>query len=108
MHLLQPDVMLLHRRADFYRTSHPTAEDVLLLIEVADASLAYDRQTKGAIYAQAGIADYWIVNLVDSQIIVLRQPVDGAYQSVQVLGHGDVLQPLAFPDIAISVSEILA
>jgi Uma2 family endonuclease len=104
----QPDVMVLRRRSDFYTTSHVTAADVMLLIEVADSSLAYDRETKGAIYAQAGIADYWIVNLVDSQIIVLRQPVDGSYTSVQTLVHGDVVQPLAFPDIVISVSEILA
>lgn len=104
----QPDIMVLRPRADYYSTSHPVAADVLLMIEVADSSLAYDRETKAAIYAQAGIADYWIVNLVDSQIIVLRQPVDGAYQSVQTLVSGDVVQPLAFPDIAISVSEILA
>lgn len=107
-HLLQPDVMLLRRRTDDYTEAHPVVPDVLLLIEVADSSLEYDRQTKAAIYAQAGIADYWIVNLVDSQIIVLRQPVDGTYQSVQTLVSGDRLQPLAFPDITISVSEILA
>jgi Uma2 family endonuclease len=104
----QPDVMVLRPRADYYRRSHPTADDVLLLIEVADGSLDYDRVTKAAIYAQAGIADYWIVNLVDAQLIVLRQPVEGGYRSVRTLTREDSLSPLAFPDIAISVGEILA
>lgn len=104
----QPDVMLLRPREDFYTTSHPTASDTLLLIEVSDSSLEYDRETKARIYAQAGIADYWIVNLVDKQLIVLRQPVDGVYRQVEVLGPGDSIQPLAFPDVTIAVSEILA
>jgi len=104
----QPDVMLLRPRDDFYTTSHPTAADTLLLIEVSDSSLAYDRNTKAPIYAQAGIADYWIVNLTDAQLLVYRQPVDGVYRSVEVLGKGDSIAPLAFPDVTISVSEILA
>jgi Uma2 family endonuclease len=103
----QPDLMVLRPRADFYSTSHPTAADVLLLIEVADSSVDYDLHTKAAIYAQAGIADYWVVDLVESRILVLRQPVDGEYRSVQTLGRGDVLQPLAFPDVLIPVSDIL-
>ena len=103
----QPDIMVLRPREDDYSTSHPTASDVLLLIEVADSSLDYDLETKAAIYAQAGIADYWVVNLVGSQIIVLRQPVDGSYRSVQTLVHGDILRPLAFPDLAIPVADIV-
>ena len=104
----QPDIMLLRPREDFYTTSHPTAADTLLLIEVSESSLEYDRTTKAPIYAQAGIAEYWIVNLVDSQLLVYRQPIDGVYRSVTVLGKGDTIQPLAFPDITIDVSEILA
>ena len=104
----QPDFMVLRPRADDYTTSHPTAADVLLLVEVADSSLDYDLVTKSAIYAQAGIEDYWVLNLVDGQIIVLRQPVDGVYTSVQTLVVGDFIHPLAFPDIAISVAEVLA
>jgi Uma2 family endonuclease len=104
----QPDVMLLRSRDDDYSTSHPTAADVLLLIEVADGSLEYDQNTKAPLYARAGIAENWIVNLISAQIIVLREPVDGVYRSVQVLGPEDGVQPLAFPDISIAVSEILA
>ena len=104
----QPDVMLLRPRADYYTTSHPVASDVLLLIEVADSSLDYDLVTKAAIYAQSGIEDYWVVNLVDKQLVVLRQPVDGGYRSVRTLTREDSLSPLAFPDVTISVGEILA
>ena len=56
----QPDVMLLKWREDAYRGKHPTPEDVLLLVEVADTSLSYDRKVKGALYAASGIQDYWI------------------------------------------------
>lgn len=104
----QPDIMLLRPREDFYTTSHPTAADTLLLIEVSDSSLEYDRRTKAPIYAQAGIEDYWIVDLVNMQLLVFRQPVDGVYRSVQALARGDTIGPLALPDVTIAVSEILA
>jgi Uma2 family endonuclease len=103
----QPDIMVLRPRADYYSTAHPTAADVLLVIEVADSSLDYDLHTKSPMYAQAGIPDYWVVNIVDSTVVVLRQPIDGEYRSVQTLGRGDALQPLAFPDVVIPVAGIL-
>jgi Uma2 family endonuclease len=104
----QPDIMVLRPRADYYSTSHPVADDVLLIIEVSDSSLEYDRKTKAAVYAQAGIEDYWIINLIDMQLLVYRRPVDGIYRSIQVLTREDSIQPLAFPDVTIAVSEILA
>jgi Uma2 family endonuclease len=107
-HQPQPDVILLRPREDDYTTSHPTAPDVLLIVEVADSPLGYDRGTKAPVYAQAGIADYWIVDLTHAQVLVLRKPVDEAYQSVETLVAGDSLHPLAFPDVTVSVAEILA
>jgi Uma2 family endonuclease len=98
----------LRPREDYYTTSHPTAADTLLLIEVSDSSLDYDCKTKAAVYAQAGIAEYWIVNLVAMQLMVYRRPVDGEYREVRVLGKEDAIQPLAFPDVTIDVAEILA
>jgi Uma2 family endonuclease len=94
--------------SSWVRWEYPTAADVLLLIEVADTSLEYDLNTKAPLYARAGIAEYWIVNLISSQVVVLREPVDGVYRSVQVLAPDESVQPLAFPDISIAVSEILA
>ena len=103
----QPDVMLLRPRDDDYSRANPTAADVLLIIEVADTSLAYDQQVKGLIYAQAGVADYWIVNLVDGQLLVYREPTPTGYASVQTLGRGDSVTLLAFPDLTVNVSDIL-
>ena len=104
----QPDVLILRRRDDHYRSANPTAADVLLVIEVSDSTLVHDRDTKGPLYAQAGIAEYWIVNLVTMQLMVYRRPVDGEYRDVRVLGKGDTIQPLAFQDVTIEVAEILA
>jgi Uma2 family endonuclease len=103
----QPDVLVLKRRADHYRNANPTAADVLLVIEVADTTLAYDRDTKGPRYAQAGIVEYWIVDLANDRLLVLRAPRDGAYQSVEALTRGDSVRPLAFPELSIAVADIL-
>ena len=104
----QPDVMLLRRRADYYRTSLPEPPDVLLLVEVAHSSLDYDRKTKARIYARAGIQEYWIVNLIDHEIIVHRDPARTRYRSVRVFRRGEEIRPLAFPDVSIAVSDVLA
>lgn len=103
----QPDILVLRRREDFYRSANPTAEDVLFLIEVSDSTLAYDRDTKGPIYARAGIPEYWIVKLRDRTLLVHREPVDGVYRSVAVLARGDTVQPLAFPDVTVLVADLL-
>lgn len=103
----QPDIVLLRPRDDDYSRSNPTAADVLLLIEVADSSLAYDQQVKGLMYAQAGIADYWILNLVDSQLLVYRELSPTGYASVQTLSRGDSVTLLAFPELTVQVSDLL-
>jgi Uma2 family endonuclease len=70
-----------------YRSAHPRPEDVFLLIEVADSSLAFDRKVKTPLYAQAGIPEYWIVNLNDRQIEIFRSPAEGEYQEKQIVKH---------------------
>jgi Uma2 family endonuclease len=79
----------------------------LLVIEVADTSLDYDRQFKGGLYAEAEIPEYWIVNLVDDALEVYRHPVKGAYGSRQVLKPGMRVTPLAWPELEIEVSELI-
>jgi Uma2 family endonuclease len=103
----EPDIALLHPRDDDYVNALPTAADVFLLIEVAESSLAYDRQTKAPMYARAGIPELWIVNLIDHVIEVYRDPADGQYQRVEIMRRGDQLQPLAFPDVSVAVSDVL-
>jgi Uma2 family endonuclease len=103
----QPDVVVLRPRSDDYSRRGPRASDVLLLVEVSDSTLAYDRVTKGQMYAAAGIADYWIVDLVHRQLLVFREPTPEGYSTVQTLGDGDSIAPLAFPDATVAVSEPL-
>lgn len=103
----EPDMLLLRRREDHYVRALPTTADVLLLIEVSDSTLAFDRQTKALMYAQAGVTDYWIVNLGDEQLLVFREPTSTGYASVQTLDRGDSVTLLVFPDLTVDVGDIL-
>ena len=82
-------------------------ELLVLVIEVADSSLAKDRDIKAALYAECGVPEYWIVNLPEQVIEVRTEPHDGAYRKVEIIRRGDVLAPLAFPDVRIFVDDIL-
>lgn len=86
----EPDIVVARYRADSYTENHPTPEDVLLVIEVADSSLHYDRQVKVPLYAQAGIPEYWIVNIPERQVEVFRNPLKGKYAEKETLAPGDI------------------
>lgn len=103
----QPDIALLKRREHRYKTSHPLPTDVFLIVEVSDATLAYDRSVKAALYASVGIAEVWIVNLVEQQLEVLRDPDQDDYRERRLLKAGEYVSPLAFPDVSFAVQEIL-
>jgi Uma2 family endonuclease len=103
----EPDVMLLKPRDDDYTASHPEPDDVFLLVEVADASLDYDREEKLPAYGRAGVAEVWIVNLREGALEIFREPNFTGYASRQVLRAGDHAAPLAFPDAAVDVGELL-
>jgi Uma2 family endonuclease len=103
----EPDLMLLRRRADSYRSGIPTPEDVLLLIEVADSSLPFDRDTKVPLYARNGIREVWVVNLDAAVIEVYRQPSETGYGEVLRLRQGDTLAPEALPNLVLEVSALL-
>jgi Uma2 family endonuclease len=85
-------------------TSHPTT--AVLVIEVADSSLRRDRE-KAALYARAGIPDYWIMNLRERCLEFLRDPQNGVYRSRTILRTGDSVSPLARPDVSIAVADLL-
>jgi Uma2 family endonuclease len=101
------DITLAVEREDFYSSRRPLASDVLLLVEVSDSSLQKHRTLKLRIYAEAGISEYWIVNLVDNVIEVYAGPVDGRYASPRTLRPGETIAPAAFPDVAMRVSDII-
>lgn len=103
----EPDVMLLRPRADGYRASHPGARDVLLLIEVSESSLAYDRDVKLPLYARFSAPEVWIVDLVGSAVEVYREPREGAYASHERQTSGR-LAPALVPGATIDVAQLLA
>jgi Uma2 family endonuclease len=105
----EPDVAVVQGSPRDY-TEHPTS--ALLVVEVSDRSLAYDRAEKASLYARGGIADYWIVNLVDGQVEIYREPQQ---QDAQRYGFGygkrevasDGIAPLAIPQSLIATSDLL-
>ena len=103
----QPDIVLLAWRDDFYRHALPGASDVALLIEVADSSLRYDRRVKGLLYAEAGVQDYWIVDLAGDAVEVYRTPGTAGFDRTERLTRGAILAPLAFPHASLAVADLL-
>jgi len=102
----QPDVTVLKRRADGY-PHHPRAADILLVIEVADTTLGYDRDVKISLYARAGIPETWLVDVVACAVTVYRGPQPDGYREVVTVPRGETLRPLLLPGVAIAAAEIL-
>ena len=101
----QPDLMLLRPRDDGYRSAHPAAADVLLLVEVAESSLAYDRGTKLPLYARHGIREVWIVDLVGRAIEIHGHPVAGRFTTERRQSAGP-LAPTCLPDCPVDVDRL--
>ncbi len=104
----QPDLALLRPRADDYAEGHPQPEDVLLIVEVADTSADYDRSVRIPLYGRAGILETWLVDLTSLSMEVYRGPTASGYKEKRTLGASDTLAPLAMPDVALAVSDILS
>lgn len=100
---LQPDLLLIEGKK---YTAIPTPADVLLLIEVSDSSLAYDRGKKMFMYAMAGITEYWIANVNEQVVERFAEPRSGVYTRHDIAQTGDILSPLSVPEIAIPVADI--
>jgi Uma2 family endonuclease len=103
----QPDFSVLKPRSDYYRRATPRPDEVLLIIEVADSSLAYDRAVKRALYARHKIPEVWIVNLAAGEVEVCRKPTGEHYASVSHVGHEGVLEPELLPGAVIPVAALL-
>jgi Uma2 family endonuclease len=103
----QPDLALLHPRDDFYAEDHPTPADVLLLVEVADTSIEYDRVIKVPLYARAGIMEVWLVDLTRDTVELYAQPLNGAYQISQQAARGESLTSSSIPALTLSAESIL-
>ena len=104
---LQPDVLLLRPREDYYRSENPEPRDVFLAIEVMDSSADHDRRVKLPLYAGAGLAEVWLVDVTADTVETCRDLAGGEYRDRRVAGRGDVVEPLAFPDLTLAVAAIL-
>lgn len=104
----QPDLALLRPRADAYTDSHPTAGDVLLVIEVSDTTLAFDLGTKLPIYARCGIPEVWIVDVGGGAVRVFREADAGGYRTTFVAGMEERVVSSRLPEAWIEVRELFA
>jgi Uma2 family endonuclease len=102
----EPDIAIVQPLGREYLRHHPYPENIFWLIEFSNTSLKKDLDPKAKAYAAANISEYWVVNLQAMELVVLRDPVDGLYQS-QVMLTDSIIHPLAFPDVAVSVRQLL-
>jgi Uma2 family endonuclease len=100
----EPDVVWARRKD--YRAGRPLPGDVLLVIEVSDSSLDFDRGHKANSYAAAGIEDYWVINIPDRCVEIFRQPIHGHYRSHEVFQAPAEVHPLAFPQVALAMAML--
>ncbi|NEP10189.1 MAG: Uma2 family endonuclease [Symploca sp. SIO2C1] len=100
----QPDIAIVERIS--YREHHPQPENIYLLIEIAKSQPPRDTETKRKIYAQAGIKEYWVINLKRGELRVFRDPAGGDYR-VDVVWNQETIRALAFPEVAIALDKLL-
>lgn len=102
----QPDVAILRYRSDYYAGAHPKASDVLLVIEVAETSAAYDREEKVVRYAAASIGEAWVIDIPQQTVEQYGEPVDGSYRHRRILHRGDIVFAAALPDLSVAVERL--
>jgi Uma2 family endonuclease len=103
----QPDVCVLQGRDNFYKNESATANDVLLVVEVSDSTVRYDREIKFPRYAENGIQEAWLIDLENDRIEIHTQPTAKGYKLVKILHRGDIAESTIFEEIKIAVDDIL-
>lgn len=104
---LEPDIVLAILKEDEYENSHPTPDEILLILEIADSTLGYDRNTKGAAYARAGIRQYLLLNVQEKTLEDYREPDADGFQSKQTYRSGQSFNLAAFPETSFQVKDFL-
>jgi Uma2 family endonuclease len=102
-----PDVSALKPRKDFYKSAHPRPDDIFLIIEVSDPTLAYDRGPKLQKYAERGINEVWVVNVKEPSIEQFREPTPREFRGSNKYRIGDQIELEAFPEIRFQVEELI-
>lgn len=101
----EPDVAILKYREDFYENEHPHGQDVLLIIEVGDSSIAYDRKFKLPLYAESGVSECWLIDLEKKEIHTYWQPIDEAYKFRELVQLGEIGKAQYF-DLALDTAQL--
>ncbi len=107
----EPDFVIVRLRTDNYLSAHPTPLDILLVIEIADSTLKYDQETKLPLYAEAGISDYWIFNLVKNQLETYTEPYQDSqgnfgYSVKRIVLPNQAIALPYFPDLSLDLSKV--
>jgi Uma2 family endonuclease len=102
----EPDIAVVQDLGDVYLEHHPFAENVFWLVEYADASLKKDLESKPLLYGEAGIVEYWVVNLRRMELVVFTQPENGRYQCQKILTEGRI-SPVMFPQVSLAVNQFI-
>ena len=103
----EPDIIVLKPEAAGYSAEQPGPNDLALVVEVSDTTITFDLTIKASLYARAGIVDYWVVDLNARRLIVHRQPANGVYDSVIAYSESEMVSPLAAPEHAFKVRDVL-
>ncbi len=101
----EPDIVIARLRSDEYINSHPSPADIILVIEVADSSIKFDRETKALIYAAAGISEYWIINLINDRLEIYRQPESNIYTSIEIITPPRSIKLPQFSEIGLEIGD---
>ncbi|AGY60197.1 hypothetical protein GKIL_3951 [Gloeobacter kilaueensis JS1] len=102
----EPDIAVVRPDSRYYLAGHPGPADILLLVEVSDSTLDYDRGQKARIYARSGIGEYWIVDIPGERLIVLREADAAGYRQESVLTLQETVIPLNFPAVSLTVAAL--
>lgn len=103
----QPDVVLLRPKEDFYAPQLPGPPDILLIVEIAESSLEYDRSIKARLYAETGISEYWVADLKNDCLFVYSDLRDKSYRLVRQFHRGDFIAPQLLPECRLQIDVLL-
>jgi Uma2 family endonuclease len=101
----EPDIIVLSRPSWEFKNSNPLPSDLRLVVEVSDTTLGFDLTKKAALYARAGIAEYWVLDVAARRLVVHREPAAGRYALVAVYSDQESIAPLAAPDANFAVAD---
>jgi Uma2 family endonuclease len=104
----EPDIAVLRPRADFYRTAHPGPTDVLLLVEIADSSLVYDRDVNMPLYACSGIPELWLIDLNAKLMTIYRDPSGEIYREVRTTPNPGVVTLSQLAGVSVDLANLFA